>query len=47
MWVNDSETMPLRLELVQEIEQLNQGLLVKQGALDNLFTGWNLSALIS
>ena len=47
MWINDLETMPLRLESVQETELLNQGLNVTQNALDNLFTGWNHEVLIS
>ena len=47
MWINDAETMPLRLESVPEINLLNQGLIVTQNALDNLFTGWNREVLIS
>ena len=47
MWINDAETMPLRLESVPEIKLLNQGLIVTQNALDNLFTGWNREVLIS
>ena len=47
MWINDSETMPLRLESVPETQWLNQGLFVNQDVLDNLFTGWNRTALIS
>ena len=47
MWINDSETMPLRLESVPETQWLNQGLFVNQEVLDNLFTGWNRAALIS
>ena len=47
MWINDSETMPLRLESVPETQWLNQGLFVNQEVLDNLFTGWNREALIS
>jgi len=47
MWINDAETMPLRLESVPETELLNQGLSVTQNELDNLFTGWNREALIS
>ena len=47
MWINDSETMPLRLESVPETQCLNQGLFVNQEVLDNLFTGWNRVALIS
>ena len=47
MWINDSETMPLRLESVPETKLLNQGLSVTQNTLDNLFTGWNREVLIS
>ena len=47
MWINDAETMPLRLESVPETKLLNQGLSVTQNALDNLFTGWNREVLIS
>ena len=47
MWINDAETMPLRLESVPETKLLNQGLSVTQNALDNLFTGWNCEVLIS
>ena len=47
MCVNDSENMPLGLELVPETELLKQGLIVTQNALDNLFTGWNREVLIS
>ena len=47
MCVNDSENMPLGLELVPETELLKKGLIVTQKALDNLFTGWNREALIS
>ncbi len=47
MWINDSETMPLCLESVPETELLNQGLIVTQNSLDNLFTGWNREVLIS
>ena len=47
MCVNDSENMPLGLELVPETELLKQGLIVTKKALDNLFTGWNREALIS
>ena len=47
MWINDAETMPLRLESVPETQWLNQGLFVNQKELDNLFTGWNRVALIS
>lgn len=47
MWVNDAENMPLSLEKVPETELLNQGLLVGQQSLDNLFSGWNREVLIS
>ena len=47
MWINDAETMPLRLESVPETKLLNQGLSVTQNTLDNLFTGWNREVLIS
>ena len=47
MWINDAETMPLRLESVPETELLNHGLSVTQHELDNLFTGWSREALIS
>ena len=47
MWINDSETMTLRLESVPETKMLNQGLSVTQNILDNLFTGWNREVLIS
>jgi aldose 1-epimerase len=47
MWINDSETMPHCLESVPETELLNQGLIVTQNVLDNLFTGWNSEVLIS
>ena len=47
MWINDAETIPLRLESVPENELLNQGLNVTENALDNHFTGWNREALIS
>ena len=47
MWINDFENMPLRLELVPETELLNQGLIVNQNVMDNIFTGWNREVLIS
>ncbi|HIO60621.1 MAG TPA: aldose 1-epimerase [Deltaproteobacteria bacterium] len=47
MWVNDSENIPLCLQSVPESKLLNQGLIVNQNVLDNLFTGWNHEVLIS
>ena len=47
MWVNDSENIPLCLQSVPETKLLNQGLIVNQNVLDNLFTGWNHVVLIS
>ena len=47
MWVNDSENIPLCLQSVPETKLLNQGLIVNQNVLDNLFTDWNHEVLIS